>query len=70
MMGDLYQGYTLDMTDAQIIAAFRKRHGCDPAEIIRDRVIVTAGPIPGVDVQLSFLDARHSCQNGGICETH
>lgn len=58
MTGDRYQGYTNDMTDDQVRAAFRKRHGVDPAEIIRDPTIVMAGPIPAADVQRSFVDAH------------
>ena len=38
-------GLTLDATDAQARAAFRRKHGYRAARVVRDPTIVKVGPI-------------------------
>jgi hypothetical protein len=40
-------GLTADTTEEEARAAFRRKYGTEPAEVIRLKVCVLVGPLPG-----------------------
>jgi len=47
----LWEAYTLDATDDEVIASFQATHGRPPAEVWRDGTIAHAGPITAQEHQ-------------------
>lgn len=48
-----WRGYSTDMTDAAIRAAYRLRYGVEPVEVLRGASIVLCGPVPETPPEVS-----------------
>lgn len=48
-----WMGYSPDMTDEAIRAAYRLRYGVEPVEVLRGASIVLCGPVPETPPEVS-----------------
>ena len=54
----IWQGYDLRADDAEVIRLFRLRYGQPPEQIVRGKVLVLAGPVPGPKIGRSGIASR------------